>query len=141
MSGRLEVTAVWRGGWATDVRARDHEVRVDEPASAGGGDTGLMPTELFCASLASCFCLAVAFAGRKHGLEVPALSVVVTAERAGTELRYEHITVETSAALDDDTLAGLVRRARPLCWVSNTLAEGVTVEYGRRTSLDAHFGK
>lgn len=140
MAERLEVSAVWRGGWATDVTARGHEVRVDEPASAGGGDSGLMPTELFCASLASCFCLAVAFAARKDGLEVPALSVVVTAERAGRELRYERIAVQTSAALDDETLARLVRRARPLCWVSNTLAEGVTVEYGR-TSLDAHFGK
>jgi uncharacterized OsmC-like protein len=140
MADRLEVTAVWRGGWATDVTARGHEVRVDEPASAGGDDSGLMPTELFCASLASCFCLAVAFAARKHGLETAGLSVVVTAERAGDELRYGHISVQTRAALDDETLAGLVRRARPLCWVSNTLAAGVTVEYGR-TSLDARFQK
>lgn len=140
MAERLEVTAVWRGGWATDVRARGHEVRVDEPASAGGEDTGLMPTELFCASLASCFCLAVAFAARKRGLDVPELSVVVSAQRAGSELRYEHITVDTRAALDDEKLAWLVQRARPLCWVSNTLAEGVGVEYGR-TSLQAHLGK
>jgi uncharacterized OsmC-like protein len=140
MADRLEVTAVWRGDWATDVTARGHELRVDEPASAGGGDTGLMPTELFCAALASCFCLAVAYAARKHELEVPDLSVVVTAERAGTELRYGRIRVETTAALDDETLARLVRRARPLCWVSNMLAEGVSLEYSR-TSRNAHFRK
>ena len=61
MADRLEVSAVWRGGWATDVTARAHEVRVDEPASAGGGDGGMMPTELFCAALASCFCKATFF--------------------------------------------------------------------------------
>jgi putative redox protein len=140
MAERLEVTAVWRGGWATDVAARGHEVRVDEPESAGGGDTGLMPTELFCASLASCFCLAVAFAAGKRGVEVPDLSVVVSAERAGSELRYGRIAVETLAALDDAVLARLVQRARTLCWVSNTLAEGVAVEYVH-TSLQARFGK
>jgi putative redox protein len=139
MAERLEVTAVWRGGWATDVTARDHQVRVDEPGG-GGTDTGMMPTELFCASLASCFCLAVAYAAGKRGLEVPDLSVVVRATRADGELRYGSLTVDTRAAVDDATLALLVQRARPLCWVSNTLAEGVAVEY-RRTSLDARFGK
>jgi uncharacterized OsmC-like protein len=139
MATSLEVTAVWRGGWATDVQAREHVVRVDEPVS-DGTDTGMMPTELFCASLASCFCLAVAFAARKRALDVPDLSVVVRARRAGSELRYDDISVQTYAAVEDATLAMLVQRARPLCWVSNTLAEGITVEYGR-TSLDARFGK
>ena len=140
MPDRLEVSAVWRGDWATDVTARGHALRVDEPQSAGGGDTGPMPTELFCAALASCFCMAVAYAARKRDLEVPDLSVVVTADRAGAELRYGRIVVETSAAVDDETLARLVRGARPLCWVSNTLAEGVDVEYSR-TTRHARFRK
>ncbi|HEY7074646.1 MAG TPA: OsmC family protein [Solirubrobacteraceae bacterium] len=133
----LEVTASWRGNWATDVSARSHAVRVDEP---DGDDSGMMPTELFCAALASCFCLAVAFAARKRELDVPELAVTVRAERAGTELRYDQLTVETRAALDDETLAKLVQRARPLCWVSNTLAAGVDVEY-LYTTLDGRFRK
>ena len=133
----LEVTASWRGGWATDVGARSHTIRVDEP---DGDDSGMMPTELFCAALASCFCLAVAFAARKRELEVPELAVTVRAERAGSELRYDRLTVETRAALDDETLAKLVQRARPLCWVSNTLAAGVGVEYVY-TRLDGRFRK
>lgn len=137
---RLEVTAVWRGGLATDVRARDHEVRVDEPASAGGGDTGLMPTEMFLVALASCFCLAVAWVARKHGRDVPGLQVIVGAQRAGTELRYERFEVDAQAEVDDATLAWLVQRARPLCWVSNTLAAGVEVEYVH-TQLDGRFRK
>ena len=88
MAERLEVRATFRGPWATDVGARGHEIRIDEPASANGDDTGMMPTEAFLASLAACFAMAVAFAGRKRDLEVPGLEVVVTAERAGKELRY-----------------------------------------------------
>jgi putative redox protein len=129
MAERLEVTATWRGGLATDVAAREHEVRVDEPAGAGGGDTGQMPTELFLSSLASCFCLALAWAAGKRGLELPGLAVTVSARRAGRELRYEHLVVDARADVDSDTMTTLLERARPLCWVSNTLAAGCNVEY------------
>ena len=140
MAERLEVRATFRGPWATDVGARGHEIRIDEPASANGDDTGMMPTEAFLASLAACFAMAVAFAGRRRDLEVPGLEVVVTAERAGTELRYGRLEVETRSELDEETLAKLVERARPFCWVSNTLAEGVDVEYSH-TSLNTRFRK
>ena len=141
MAERIEVTATLRGPWATDVGTRDHEVRIDEPRSAGGDDTGMMPTEAFIASLAACFCMAVAWAARKRELEVPGLSVTVTAHRAGNELRYERIDVDAHAELEDETLARLVERARSFCWVSNTLAAGVQVEYRHTTSLDARFRK
>jgi uncharacterized OsmC-like protein len=137
---RIEVTATARGGWATDVTVRGHELRIDEPETAGGEDTGMMPTEAFMASIAACFCMSVAWAGRKREIDVPGLTVVVTAKRAGLQLRYGHIQVETRAELDDETLALLVERARPACWVSNTLAAGVEVEYVH-TSLDARFRK
>jgi putative redox protein len=141
MAERLEVRSTYRGAWATDVEVRGHELRVDEPTTVDGGtDSGMMPTEVFLASLAACFALAVAFAGRKRDLDVPGLEVVVSAERAGTELRYHHMRVETRAELDDAALARLVERARRFCWVSNTLAAGVDVEYSH-TSLDARFRK
>ena len=140
MAERIEVTATWRGPWATDVGTRGHQIVIDEPERAGGDDTGMMPTEAFIASLAACFCMAVAWAAGKRDLEVPGLTVTATARRAGTELRYGHIHVETRAAIDDETLALLVERARLVCWVSNTLAAGVEVEYGH-TSLDARIRK
>jgi uncharacterized OsmC-like protein len=137
----LEVVATWRGGLATDVQARGHAIRVDEPEAAGGGDSGMMPTELFCAALASCFCLAVGFAAAKRDQEVPGLKVTVTAERVDGELRYEHLVVTTEAALEPDALARLVKRARPLCWISNTLASGVSVEYLHTTTVNDRFRK
>jgi putative redox protein len=132
MAEGLEVTATFRGGFRADVEARGHAVVVDEPAEHGGGDEGFMPTELFCAALASCFCLAIAHVARKRSLDVPGLTVTVRSQRAGRELRYERLVVECAASLDDDTLTMLIDRARPFCWVSNTLAAGVAVEYRRR---------
>ena len=141
MAEKIEVTATYRGPWATDVvDPRGHQITIDEPDHAGGDDTGMMPTEAFIASIAACFCMAVAWAARKRDMEVPGLTVTATAYRAGKELRYERVDVDTRAELDDETLGRLVRRARPVCWVSNTLAEGVQVEY-RHTSLDARFRK
>ena len=137
----LEVVATFRGGFATDVTAREHTIRIDEPERSGGTNTGMMPTELFCAALASCFCLAVGFAAGKRDQEVPGLKVTVTAERPGKELRYDQLVVTTEAALEPELLARLVERARPLCWVSNSLASGVSVEYLHTTTVNEHFRK
>jgi uncharacterized OsmC-like protein len=131
MAASLEVRATWRGGYATDVQARGHTLRVDEPIGTGD-DTGMMPTEVFVASIASCFCMAIAHVARKRAIDTPGLEVTVRAERAGTELRYGRMTVTATAAIDGAALDDLVRRARRLCWVSNTLAAGIAVDYRAR---------
>jgi uncharacterized OsmC-like protein len=139
MADAIEARATWRGGYATDVRARGHELRVDEPPGTGD-DTGMMPTEVFIASVASCFCLAVAHVARKREIETPGLEVTVRAERAGTELRYGRMTVTAAAAIDGAVLERLLEPARRVCWVSNTLAAGIDVEY-RSAILDEHSPK
>jgi uncharacterized OsmC-like protein len=133
MAEGLEVTARALGGFRADVEARGHVVQVDEPEDHGGGDEGFMPTELFCAALASCFCLAIGHVARKRSIEVPGLVVRVRSERAGRELRYAKLVVACGADVEDDVLDALIERARPFCWVSNTLAAGIEVEYGRLT--------
>ena len=122
MADELVVRAEFRGGYRADVTARSHAIVVDEPASAGGSDEGMMPTEVLWASLASCFCLALGFVARKRDIELPGLVVTVRAERAGTELRYGRVVVEASADVEDELLEDLMPRARRVCWVSNTLA-------------------
>lgn len=122
MSRQREVRARFRGGFRADVAARHHELVIDEPVSDGGGDEGMMPTEALWASLASCFCLALAFVARKRDIELPGLEVTVRAERAGKELRYGRVEVEASADVEDEVLEDLMPKARRVCWVSNTLA-------------------
>ena len=130
MADALEVTATWEGGYATTVEARGHRIPVDEPGYAGGADSGAMPTEVFCAALASCFCLAVAHVARRDGEGEPTgLTVDVRAVRAGRELRYGELVVTARAAVPAEQLESLVTRARRVCWVSNTLAKPPAVEY------------
>ncbi len=129
MASSLEVTATWLGGYGAAVDARGHRIMIDEPESAGGENRGMMPTEAFCAALASCFCLAVAHVARRDGVEVSDLRVDAQAERAGRELRYGRIVLTTSAAVMGGELAELIVRARRVCWVSNMLAEPPAVEY------------
>jgi putative redox protein len=125
----LRVTATFHGGYAATVEARGHTVAVDEPAEAGGEDEGFMPTELLFAGLASCFALALGHAARKRDVELPGLTVEVTAERPGSELRYNRVVVTASARAPQDKLADLVDKAARLCWVSNTFAQPPQIEY------------
>jgi putative redox protein len=136
MSEGREVSATWLGGFRARVDARGHEIAVDEPLEDGGDDTGAMPTELLCAALASCFCLALAFVARKRDRELPGLRVVVRSRRAGRELRYERFEIEAQADVPDEELEALIEPARRVCWVSNTLAHGAELSYGY-TSVDA----
>lgn len=136
----IRATATHVDGWATDVRIRQHTIRVDEPPSEGGGDTGPMPTELLCASLASCFCLALRWVAAKRELELPGLEVEVEAERAGREPRYGSLTVRARVARPLEEWEHLMERAAKVCWVSNTVAGGVEVEYVA-TEVNARFSE
>jgi putative redox protein len=130
MAEFLEVTATWQGGYQSLVNARGHEIPVDEPERAGGANLGMMPTEVFCAAVASCYCLALAHVAAKRSLELPGLNVSVRAERAGRELRYGRLVVRAQADVPDELLAALIEPARRVCWVSNTLAGDLALEYG-----------
>jgi uncharacterized OsmC-like protein len=129
MSEPRHVVARWEGGLSATVTARDHELVADEPETYGGGNAGMMPTELFFAGLASCFCLAVAHVAAKRDIELPGLTVTVDAERVGNELRYSRLRVEVAAVSGEHDLAKLVERAKPFCWVSNMLASDLEVSY------------
>jgi uncharacterized OsmC-like protein len=130
MAERLEVSAEHRGGYRADVTARHHTVVIDEPEYVDGGtDAGMMPTEALWASMASCFCLALAHVARKRDIELPGLRVRVLAERPGRELRYDPVVIEASADVPDEVLEPLLAPARRVCWVSNTLAADTRYDY------------
>lgn len=78
-----------------------------------------MPTDLLLASLASCYALALAWAARKRGIELPDLSVTATGAYAGPRFRSLTLTVRTSLA--PDLLRPLIEPATRACYVTNTL--------------------
>lgn len=121
--------AVWRGGLATDVSARGHSIRVDEPPEFGGEDSGPMPTELLAAALASCMCLAVAWAARKRRVELPDLAVEVRPHRAPGEPRHGRYDVRVESSASSGVLDPCVELGARYCWVTNTLKTPPEITY------------
>lgn len=122
-------TAEWRGGLATDVSGRGHSLRVDEPPEFGGDDSGPMPTEVLVAALASCFCLAVAWAARKKRIDLTDLRVHVQPHRAVGEPRHGRYDVWVESSVPEADLAPAVELAKRYCWVTNTIAAPPRIDY------------
>lgn len=119
--------AHWQGRYRAHVTVRDFEILADEPPSAGGDDEGPTPTEIFLASLATCFTLAVAHVARKGDVELGELAVRVDADYSG--LRFSHLRVEVATGLPRGEAEDLVEQAQRYCFVSRTLLEPPVIEY------------
>jgi putative redox protein len=119
--------ARWEGGYRARVTVRDFDIVVDEPPSAGGDDEGPTPTEVFLASLATCFTLAVAHAARKRSITLGELDVRVEANYEG--LRFAWLRLEVKTDLPRSDAEHLVERAKAYCYVSRTLLEPPEIEY------------
>lgn len=124
--GTNTARALWTGGWRCEVEAGGFSLVVDEPAEVGGTGSGPMPTDLLLASLASCFALALAWAARRDGFELPDLEVSATGTYQGTKFSSLLLTVESS--LPDAELTALFEPASRACYVSNTFAHMPTVK-------------
>jgi putative redox protein len=70
-----EMTVRYRDGDRLEIDVRGHQVIVDQPLAAGGGDGGPTPTELFIAGLASCVGFYAERFLRRHSLPVDGLEV------------------------------------------------------------------
>jgi putative redox protein len=115
----VRLTAIWQGGYHVRASVRGFEVVADEPPEAGGDDQGPMPTELFLASLATCFAASVAHAARKRDVALPDLAVDVDGDYTG--LRFSALRVSVRSTLPRSELEPLIERAQNYCYISNTL--------------------
>jgi putative redox protein len=104
---------------AAVVTAGSFEIAVDEPESAGGTDTGPQPTDIFLASVASCFTLAMAYAARKGQVELPGLSVETIGTYQGQAFSEIEVVVHSEAPVD--VIEKLIPVAERVCYVTNTL--------------------
>ncbi len=128
--------ATWRGDWLCSVRAGDFSLTVDEPPSAGGTGLGPMPTDLLLASLASCYALALAWAARRQGIQLPDLTVEATGTYAGQ--CFESLTLTVRTSLPEDRVAALLEPAKRVCYVSNTLLNAPDIDVELAEQAPAH---
>jgi putative redox protein len=122
------VTARWDGGLRAVVTAGEFEMVVDEPESVKGGtNKGPQPTEMFLASIASCFTLAMAYSATKRGIELAGLHVDTTGTYDGPRFSAIRVVVTTTAPQGDE-LAKLIAAAERICYVTRTLATSPEIE-------------
>ena len=74
----MKVVARRLEGYAHDVEIEGgHTIRVDEPAAAGGTDSGPSPTRLVAAGLASCVAVTMEMYAERKGWDVGQVEVDV----------------------------------------------------------------
>ena len=118
----MKVVARRSRGFAHDVEIEGgHTVRVDEPAAAGGSDTGPSPTRLVAASLASCIAITIEMYAERKDWEVGAVEVDVDVEYEGFAPLSFAVALRLPAELSDEQRERLLAVARK-CPVHKLLA-------------------
>jgi putative redox protein len=118
----MKAVARRRGGFAHDVEIEGgHTVRVDEPAAAGGGDTGPSPTRLLAAALAGCVAVTIEMYAERKGWDVGAVEVDVEVEYEAYAPRSFAVALRLPAELDDEQRQRLLVVTRK-CPVHKVLA-------------------
>ena len=130
----MEVQAVWKKNYQVEVKARQFQVPIDEAPEFHGEDTGMMPTELFLCSLASCFCLALVFIARKKRIKVKDMIVNVKGKKDLKNFIFSSIIVEVESSLAPETLEEIIPLAKRYCFVSNTVSKSCPIEYIHKNS-------
>src|SRR6202051_415665 len=64
-------------GFAQEISAGQHRLKSDEPASAGGTDTGATPYDLLLAALGSCTSITLGMYARRKGWPLEEVTVNV----------------------------------------------------------------
>jgi putative redox protein len=88
---KMRAVARHRHGYVHHVRARDHDLMVDEMPEIGGADEGPSPQELLAASLASCTAVTMKMYAERKGWNLDGLEVhceYAPAER-GSPTRFD----------------------------------------------------
>ncbi len=125
----IEAKAEWKKNYQIGVQVRQFELNADEPPKYNGEDTGMMPTELFISSLASCFCLALVYAANKKRMKINDMRVNVSSEADTKNLIYKKLIVKVKSSNSETQLESLIGLAKKYCYVSNTISQSCSIEY------------
>src|SRR4030067_1095922 len=104
----MEVQAVWKKNYQVEVKARQFQVPIDEAPEFHGEDTGMMPTELFLCSLASCFCLALVFVAKKKRIEFKHMIVNVKGKKDLKNFLFSSLIVGIGSSFAAENLEGII---------------------------------
>ena len=119
-------------GYAHDVEIEGgHVVRMDEPAAAGGTDSGPSPTRMLGASLAGCIAITVEMYARRKGWDVGAVEVDVEVGYEGPVPSSFEVGLKLPAELSEEQRRRLLVIATK-CPVHKVLAGDARVNVSER---------
>jgi putative redox protein len=127
----VRIVARRREGYAHDVEVDGHELRLDEPAAAGGTDTGPRPTHLLGASLAGCIAITVEMYAQRKDWDVGAVEVDVEMSYEGPVPSGFEVGLKLPGHLDQEQKRRLLVIATK-CPVHKVLAGQAHVEVVER---------
>ena len=124
----MEIQIDYLGTTQFEIRARNHVLISDQPASNGGFDEGMTPPELLLSSLGACAAYYAVEYLKANFLPTESVAVRVTAEKATAPARLAAFQIEINIpqALDARHRDGVLRSAKK-CLIHNTLAEGTEI--------------
>jgi putative redox protein len=120
-------------GYSHEIDLGDgREIVVDEPADAGGTDTGPRPSQLLASSLAGCTAITIELYANRKGWELPTLEVFVDMQ-SDPDRNPTHFAVEVAlpAGLDDEQRRKLMMIAEK-CPVHKLLEHGAEITLAER---------
>jgi putative redox protein len=121
------VTVISEFHFSQQVVSGHHRITADEPASRGGGDTGLAPYDLLLASLGSCTSITLRmYAGRK-GWELGKITVGLRYTAHDDQKAHIDRRLSFSKSLSDEQTQKLLEIAGKTP-VTRTLLAGVNID-------------
>ncbi len=108
-----------------------HTLLVDEPAAAGGTDTGPSPTRLLAASLASCTAITMEMYAQRKEWDLDSVEVDVDVEYEGHAPAAFAVSVRLPTDIDEEQRQRLVAVARK-CPVHKVIANETAITVSER---------
>jgi putative redox protein len=131
----VKVAARRLQGFAHEIELEGgHTIVVDEPADAGGTDTGPSPGRLLAASLAACTAVTIEMYAERKGWDAGTVEVEVDATYDGHVPTEFAVTVRLPAELDDEQRRRLLVVASK-CPVHKALTGETTVTISDRVEV------
>ncbi|MCW5717331.1 MAG: OsmC family protein [Bauldia sp.] len=120
------------GTEAAVMKAGNHTLIVDRPeGKAGGLGLGFNGGQLLAAAVGGCLCNDIRYVAHDGGVDLTEIRMSVTVDMDGTPLIARRVTIRVSATAADPAtdVADLLRHARSISMVSNSIAPSVPIDF------------